>query len=480
MRPVLQWSSLAFAALVVAASVLWMRVSGGAVLQPWPAGAVTAVLFTTRHDEEGHPRLPFLLASLCKHANVTGVIHELIVVTPDNEVRHMISALRVPNGALWNRGRCLPPWPVRVVPDSEAIPTPRKVIAALLPLRERTERGGRGTGYRLQMLLKLGVSSLVQTRHYLTLDSDMFATREVKLLDLVSPEGKARVQADRANHRDAWWRAAQAILAPDGNSGEAPTDLENAKLHHFRECVRATEGLGIGVTPAVLDVQVVQALLAHLEQQWGMASVASCPDPIGGTDGSDAKNDDVWRPIAGTECSVGDAVTAVWAGNKQRLPASIAALGANFIEVNWADKDPSFRRVLPELVVKQTKTARVTANHQDYPCSRRPLCEPASEESGASLMRRWDEVLMDLSGVHDWSEYTLYWGKSCLEGWHIRRHAQVQIERPLYDDLDGGYADAERAFRSGDGPTFGVLQSIAGADQQMVNEKLSNMLQLSS
>ena len=121
MRPVLQWSSLAFAALVVVASVLWIRVSGGAVLQPWPAGAVTAVLFTTRHDEEGHPRLPFLLASLCKHMNVTGVIHELIVVTPDNEVRHMVSALRVPDGALWNRGQCLPPWPVRVVPDSEAI-----------------------------------------------------------------------------------------------------------------------------------------------------------------------------------------------------------------------------------------------------------------------------------------------------------------------------------------------------------------------
>ena len=60
-------------------------------------------------------------------------------------------------------------------------------------------------------------------------------------------------------------------------------------------------------------------------------------------------------------------MTAVWAGNKQRLPASIAALGANFIEVNWADKDPSFRRVLPELVVKQTKTARVTANHQGLP-----------------------------------------------------------------------------------------------------------------
>ena len=495
------------------AAVNWTRYRGSHVEGTRSARGVTAVLFTTRHDEMGYPRLPLLLASLCNHMKIA---QELIVVTPDDEVADLIRALHTPTGWMWKRGHCSPTWPVRVVPDSYVIPTPRETLEALLPLRERPERGGRGAGYRLQMLLKLGVSSIVETPHYLTLDSDMFVTRVVSLTDLLTPEGKARVQLDLSNHRESWWTAAEAILAPDQKEGggsstpnvhgehdgqydgqhDGQPDGDHSR-RQLRDCMRPAKGrLGIGVTPAVLDAAVVRALLVRLEAQWGEASVASCPYPLVSTTGTTSSSSSsnrvpAWRPIPGTECAVGDGVTAIWAGNRQRVPASIAAVGTGFVEVDWADKDPSFRRVLPELVhkKKKKKTKRKRANaanaasaaadheHQNYPCSRRPLCRPASQVLGATLVRRWDEVLMDVSGVLDWSEYTLYWGMACVEGWSVTRHAPAQVARPLYDDLGGGYAEAHRAFRPGDGPIVGVLQSIAaGADQRWFEETIAPLI----
>ena len=335
MRP---WASFAIALVTSMAAVNWTRYRGSHVEGTRSARGVTAVLFTTRHDEMGYPRLPLLLASLCNHMKIA---QELIVVTPDDEVADLIRALHTPTGWMWKRGHCSPTWPVRVVPDSYVIPTPRETLEALLPLRERPERGGRGAGYRLQMLLKLGVSSIVETPHYLTLDSDMFVTRVVSLTDLLTPEGKARVQLDLSNHRESWWTAAEAILAPDQKEGggsstpnvhgehdgqydgqhDGQPDGDHSR-RQLRDCMRPAKGrLGIGVTPAVLDAAVVRALLVRLEAQWGEASVASCPYPLVSTTGTTSSSSSsnrvpAWRPIPGTECAVGDGVTAIWAGNR--------------------------------------------------------------------------------------------------------------------------------------------------------------------
>jgi hypothetical protein len=133
-------------------------------LQPsWPGGAVTAVLVATTGDELGWQRLPFLLASLCQQMAAPGLLEELLVVTPDQDVKTVTAALVVaPNqtlvGSAWERGGCRSPWPVRVVPDSAVLPTARTTLSALTAMPERPERGGRGVGYRLQMLIKLGVA----------------------------------------------------------------------------------------------------------------------------------------------------------------------------------------------------------------------------------------------------------------------------------------------------------------------------------
>ena len=192
-------------AVALAAVTLWMLLKGYGLhlaQSQWAGGAVTAVLVTTRDDELGYPRLPLLLSSLCQQLAAPGLLEELLVVTPDRDLEALTEQLVVNDrslaGTAWERSGCRPPFPVRVIPDSAVLPTPRATLAALTAGKERSERGGRGAGYRLQMLLKLGVSNLVTTPHYLTLDSDVFATRPVKLQDLVrwprSPAAQARVQ----------------------------------------------------------------------------------------------------------------------------------------------------------------------------------------------------------------------------------------------------------------------------------------------
>jgi hypothetical protein len=145
--------------------------------QHWAGGAVTAVLVTSTTDELGYPRLPFLLSSLCQHMSAPGLLEELLVVTPDRDVQALTDALLVTPyqslaGSAWERGGCRPPWPVRVLPDSAVLPTARDTLSALTAASEQPGLGGRGAGYRMQMLIKLGVAkrecaavSIVSMRH---------------------------------------------------------------------------------------------------------------------------------------------------------------------------------------------------------------------------------------------------------------------------------------------------------------------------
>jgi len=55
----------------------------------------------------------------------------------------------------------------------------------LTPKAELHEHGGRGYGYRLQMLLKLAVAKVVKTPFYITMDQDVFASRFTSVDDLI-------------------------------------------------------------------------------------------------------------------------------------------------------------------------------------------------------------------------------------------------------------------------------------------------------
>eukprot|EP00658_Telonema_sp_P-2_P078563 TRINITY_DN7381_c0_g1_i20.p2 TRINITY_DN7381_c0_g1~~TRINITY_DN7381_c0_g1_i20.p2 ORF type:complete len:116 (+),score=16.26 TRINITY_DN7381_c0_g1_i20:202-549(+) len=72
-----------------------------------------------------------------------------------------------------------------VLQDSDLLSVPRSRFDELTPPSERADRGGRGTGYRLQMLLKLAVAAWVPTKFYLVLDQ--VSTRAPISLTLPSP-----------------------------------------------------------------------------------------------------------------------------------------------------------------------------------------------------------------------------------------------------------------------------------------------------
>jgi hypothetical protein len=139
---------------------------------------------------------------------------------------------------------------------------------------------------------------------------------------------------------------------------------------------------------------------------------------------------------------------AVWAGNYKRLPGIIGALSPSDdgyvqeYEVIWDDGDPSHRRVSATKVWKS-----------DHPCSR-PLCG-ASE---SIPQRHWDEILMDLSGSYDWSEYSLYWGEACISGVTLKRHTRQSpgrsAPRKLYSLI--GFDDLKKTLNELRGESSGA------------------------
>lgn len=477
------------AAIVLSFAALLLALGGPNHMAPdhLARGQVTGVLLTSRTDVIGHPRLPLLLASACRHIAEPGLLHELLVITPDDEAAELSEALDLDSKSptsLWRNVSCRPPWPIRVLPDSAVLPTPRAQLVALTPWHEQPlgvtqgghVKGGRGAGYRLQMLLKLGVAQIVETMHYLTLDSDVLVTRKMTIHDLLAYDGtttdadaraRARVQPDPTNQREAWWSAAEALLVGSGggqgsssSADERREGLEPSDRRRdvaFEACLEGAthdttgeggggghggggvRGMRIGVTPAVLDAAVARSLLSRLEARWGAAAVATCPAPLAPLDGEGASAATTpaairWVPItppdARAECAPGDAVSAMWGGQRGRLePARIVALDRErrLVEVRWDDGDTSWRRVGIQHVYKH-----------GHPCSR-PLCRPAvgtdddataATPSSAMATRRWDEALMDLSSLHDWSEYTLYWAEACASGAAASAHAMYRPGEP--------------------------------------------------
>jgi len=198
----------------------------------------------TRRGDIGFPRLPALFKSLVKFFPAT-LVHSLLLVVPQGDLPAFTG------GALPALGDLRRAFPATLVADDTLLSAPVPTFEGLLPDAERPAKGGRGAGYRLQMLLKLLVSRLVATPFYITLDSDVFACRHVSYADLVDPEGRAliRRQGERmvgTRHQLRWWKAAEAIL-------QAP------------HCVTGRAEPVIGVTPALLATNLSRGAVAAVE-----------------------------------------------------------------------------------------------------------------------------------------------------------------------------------------------------------------------
>lgn len=260
-----------------AASVATRMLNGGRMPESAPTSAgssllpgITAVLCTRIEDREGFPRVPSLVASLVRFAAADTVM-ELLVSSPEKDVEPLRAAFGSVDAPLWRRGgNWYPPacrgyaalfmnrsFGVRVVSDRQVLPSPRQLLTLLTPRAERAA-GGRGANYRMQMLIKLGVSRLVRTRHYLTLDSDVFAKRPFGVHDLL-PGGKVLIQGEvqsggRSQHRRSWWESSGRVFG-------AP------------RCVRAHRPT-VGVTPALLVTEVALGALRRVEEMGGGRAAA--------------------------------------------------------------------------------------------------------------------------------------------------------------------------------------------------------------
>ena len=135
-------------------------------------------------------RLPILLSSLAKYTS-NKTVHSLVMVVPDEDKptfkdafvdRDVQVLMKVFYGHRLHRELGLAPlsYPVKVFGDSELLSAPLSEYKRLTPIAEKTG-DGRGTGYRLSMLLKLAAASVVPTPFYVTLDLDVFMTAPLRL-----------------------------------------------------------------------------------------------------------------------------------------------------------------------------------------------------------------------------------------------------------------------------------------------------------
>jgi len=224
------------------------------------------VLLARQGDAEAFPRLPSLMASLVKFMH--DAIATVIMVVPDGEKMMFEEAFNNNKPAEllgellekdWNKKyfeffkkNCH--FKIQVVSDSDLMSTTRERYDQLTPHAEKVG-GGRGSGYRIQMLLKLAVAKVVQTPFYITMDQDVFASRLTRADELVV-DGKAIYQGEghgkgglgRTQHREGWFESSERVFGNRGCHNGHPT---------------------LGVTPAILSTEIAKGMYAELERSYG-------------------------------------------------------------------------------------------------------------------------------------------------------------------------------------------------------------------
>lgn len=107
-------------------------------------------------------------------------------------------------------------------------------------------RKARAKNWFRQQVVKLCAAQCVQTDFYLTLDADVVCTQPTRADDLFVGE-RAILDLERRAEQPRWWRKSSWLVG-------VPLDLD---------------GWGASVTPALLSKEIVDGLLAHLEERSG-------------------------------------------------------------------------------------------------------------------------------------------------------------------------------------------------------------------
>lgn len=212
---------------------------------------ITLVLAARAADDVGFPRLGSLTASLRKFC-APDAVAEMLLLAPTSD-RHVFET---------HAAFASLPFAWRVIDDSGLLSRPTKHFKRYTPRREWAENGGRGVNYRVQMLLKIAVATLVQTEYYLTLDCDVLAVQPITF-DALVPGGRGLVQGEpfpyEQRHEPGWWHAAEVALRARGCLTPAEGGGDSAPLG----------GASIGVTPAVLSRALALRTMARLEEVHG-------------------------------------------------------------------------------------------------------------------------------------------------------------------------------------------------------------------
>jgi len=178
------------------------------------------IKLTGRHYADNLARTDVLLSSLAHYLN-PGTLAEIVVVTPDDELP-LVEPLAHTHAAL----------NLRFIGEADCFP---EFKARTRPWQVRP--------WQRQQIIKLAAPSLTTADVVLTLDPDVLALRQMGREDLV-PGGRAIMLPEARTVHSTWWRDSAHLL------GVTP-DLDLP---------------GIGVTPALLDREILielQGRIAH-------------------------------------------------------------------------------------------------------------------------------------------------------------------------------------------------------------------------
>ena len=233
------------------------RVVGAPPPPPPDRDAVTFVLVANSNPNNG-PRAVALLASMRTFLRGDGAVRALLVVVPDRELDWWRLAARAVDASDFD---------LDVVGESRALATPVATLRAAAP--ETAARESRGVGYRIQMLLKIGVAALVRTEFYVTFDCDVVLAKPLTLGILVR-DGKGALQGAMGGpHARRWISHSRDVMfgpKPGAADKKDAKDAKDEKKDERDACGVDRLSRTMGVTPAVLSTRAARATMSRLER----------------------------------------------------------------------------------------------------------------------------------------------------------------------------------------------------------------------
>jgi len=213
---------------------------------------VTFVLVATMNPNAG-PRSVALLASMQRFLS-PGTVHTLLVVVPQQELHWWELAA---SGLGLQQQHSL--FTVRVLSEDSVLKSGADFLKTQAPLTAKKEANG--MGYRIQMLLKLGVAQHVPTDFYVTFDCDVALAQPLRSGVLVTKNGKGLLQGNMGGpHAERW--IANSLDAFFGRTVGSTQHEHTKKYGCTVDRLRRT----IGVTPAVMSKRASLLTIERLEE----------------------------------------------------------------------------------------------------------------------------------------------------------------------------------------------------------------------